>query len=236
MTRNRKVLLKHTIVIPTFNEEAEIRACLQRLQGLRAQGFEVIVVDGGSVDSTARLTENLCDHFILSCRSRAQQMNAGAKLAKGDFIFFLHVDSQLPDNFSELIVTMTTTFLQQNKFCWGRFDVKLSGKHWAFRMIETMMNGRSRLTGIATGDQVIFMSQALYKAANGFPEIALMEDIAMSRRLKAVCAPLCLRQKVMTSSRRWEQNGIINTVIKMWLLRLSYFLGTDPTKLAKQYE
>lgn len=228
--------VSHTIVIPTLNEESEIHACLMRLQALRAQGFEVIVVDGGSVDNTVHFAANLCDQIISSGSGRAQQMNAGARLAHGHLIFFLHVDSQLPDNFSEMIASITGASTKPEPFCWGRFDIKLSGKHWLFRVIETMMNGRSRLTGIATGDQVIFMSQELYKAVDGFPEIALMEDIAMSRSLKRVCAPLCLRQKVTTSSRRWEQHGIINTIIKMWRLRLSYFLGVDPATLAKQYD
>jgi len=221
----------HTIVIPTLNEELEIQACLMQLQGLRARGFEVIVVDGGSVDKTPQLVEGLCDQFISTKRGRAAQMNAGAGQAKGEFIFFLHVDTQLPDEFSEWI-----PLIEADSLCWGRFDVKLSGKHYVFRVIEWMMNLRSRLTEIATGDQVIFVSRKLFREVHGFPEIALMEDIAMSQRLKSICSPLCLRQKVLTSSRRWEKHGIISTILRMWWLRFSYYIGVDPIKLARQYD
>jgi len=221
----------YTIVIPTLNEEVEIQACLMQLQGLRARGFEVIVVEGGSVDKTPQLVEGLCDQFISTKRGRAAQMNAGAGQAKGEFIFFLHVDTQLPDEFSEWI-----PLIEADSLCWGRFDVKLSGKHYVFRVIEWMMNLRSRLTEIATGDQVIFVSRKLFREVHGFPEIALMEDIAMSQRLKSICSPLCLRQKVLTSSRRWEKHGIISTILRMWWLRFSYYIGVDPIKLARQYD
>jgi rSAM/selenodomain-associated transferase 2 len=224
-------MMLHTIVIPTLNEEAEIQACLMRLQGLREEGFEVIVVDGGSTDKTAQLAEGLCDQFISTRGGRAAQMNAGARQARGEFIFFLHVDTQLPEKFQELIPE-----IEADTFCWGRFDVKLSGEHWSFRIIESMMNLRSRLTGIATGDQVMFVSQKLFRGVGGFPEIALMEDIAMSRSLKKIASPLCLRQKVFTSSRRWEKHGIISTILKMWWLRFSYFMGVDPVRLARQYD
>jgi len=224
-------MILHTIVIPTLNEEADIEACLVRLQGLREEGFEVIVADGGSIDKTAQLIEGLCDQFISTQEGRAAQMNAGARKAKGEFIFFLHVDTQLPEKFPEVISS-----IKSDRICWGRFDVKLSGTHWSFRIIESMMNLRSRLTGIATGDQVIFVSKKLYQAVDGFPEIALMEDIAMSRSLKNICSPLCLRQKVFTSSRRWEKHGILSTILKMWWLRFSYYIGVDPVRLARQYD
>ena len=224
-------MMLHTIVIPTLNEEAEIQACLMRLQGQREEGFEVIVVDGGSNDRTPQLVEGLCDQFISTRKGRAAQMNAGAMKAKGEFIFFLHVDTQLPEKFPEPISAIAA-----DTFCWGRFDVKLSGEHWSFRVIESMMNLRSRLTGIATGDQLVFISRKLFREVDGFPEIALMEDIAMSQKLKKISSPMCLRQKVLTSSRRWEKHGIINTILKMWWLRLSYFMGVDPVRLARQYD
>ncbi|MCK5668880.1 MAG: glycosyltransferase family 2 protein, partial [Gammaproteobacteria bacterium] len=162
-----------------------------QLQELREQGAEVIVADGGSVDKTPRLIDGMCDQFISARQGRAAQMNAAALQAKGKIMFFLHVDTRLPEKFSELI-----TSIEAETLCWGRFDVQLNSQHWSFRMIETMMNLRSRLTGIATGDQLIFMSKKLYREVGGFPEIELMEDIAMSRSLKKVCLPLCLRQKV----------------------------------------
>ncbi len=221
----------HTIVIPILNEETKIRACLMQLQGFRAKGIEVIVVDGGSVDKTPQLVEGLCDQFVSAVPCRAIQMNVGARQARGEMIFFLHVDTQLPEDFLEIINSIET-----DNHCWGRFDVKLSGQQWPFRVIETMINLRSRLTGIATGDQVIFMTQKIYRTVGGFPEIALMEDIAMSRKLRKIHSPLCLRQRVTTSSRRWEKHGIASTIIKMWWLRFSYFMGIDPARLAKQYD
>jgi len=224
-------MTSHTIVIPTFNEQADIQACLLQLQGLRGKGFEVIVVDGGSIDNTPQLVEGLCDQFKSTRPGRALQMNVGARHAKGEIIFFLHVDTQLPENILEIISSIDI-----DKFCWGRFDVRLSGRHWSFRVIETMINARSRLSGIATGDQVIFMSKKIYREVGGFPEIALMEDVAICRSLRNICSPLCLRQRVLTSSRRWEKHGIINTIIKMWWLRFSYFIGIDPTTLARKYD
>ncbi len=221
----------HTIVIPILNEETKIQACLMQLQGFRVKGIEVIVVDGGSVDKTPQLVEGLCDQFVSAVPCRAVQMNAGARQARGEIILFLHVDTQLPEDFLEIINSIET-----DNHCWGRFDVKLSGKRHAFRVIEWMMNLRSRLTGIATGDQVIFMTQKIYRTVGGFPEIALMEDIAMSRKLRKIHSPLCLRQRVTTSSRRWEKHGIASTIIKMWWLRFSYFMGIDPARLAKQYD
>jgi rSAM/selenodomain-associated transferase 2 len=224
-------MILHTIVIPTLNEEAEIQACLMRLQKFREDGLEVIVVDGGSIDKTPQLAAGHCDQFISTRGGRAAQMNAGARKAKGKFIFFLHVDTQLPEKFKALI-----SAIEADTFCWGRFDVKLSGEHWSFRVIESMMNLRSRLTGIATGDQLMFVSRKLFREVDGFPEIALMEDIAMSQKLKYIASPLCLRQKVLTSSRRWEKHGIISTMLKMWWLRFSYFMGVDPVRLARQYD
>ena len=202
-----------------------------QLQGLRTRGFEVVVVDGGSVDRTTQLVEGLCDQFISARRGRAVQMNVGARRARGEMVFFLHVDTRLPENLSEIITSIET-----DTFYWGRFDVRLSGRRWLFRVIEAMVNIRSRLTGIATGDQVIFMTRKIYLAVDGFPEIALMEDVAMSRRLKNISPPLCLRQKVTTSSRRWEKNGTMVIIIKMWCLRFAYFIGVNPEKIAARYD
>ena len=193
--------------------------------------FEVVVVDGGSVDRTTQLVEGLCDQFISARRGRAVQMNVGARRARGEMVFFLHVDTRLPENLSEIITSIET-----DTFYWGRFDVRLSGRRWLFRVIEAMVNIRSRLTGIATGDQVIFMTRKIYLAVDGFPEIALMEDVAMSRRLKNISPPLCLRQKVTTSSRRWEKNGTMVIIIKMWCLRFAYFIGVNPEKIAARYD
>ncbi|SMN11987.1 Glycosyl transferase, family 2 [uncultured Candidatus Thioglobus sp.] len=220
-----------TIIIPTLNEASNISHCLTQLLPLKEKGFEIILVDGGSTDKTLQLAQELCDKIIISPPGRAQQMNTGALHAHGETLFFLHADTQLPKDFVALL-----PHIQKNSLYWGRFDVDFSSNQKVFKIIANMMNLRSRITGICTGDQVFFMSQSLYRISGGYPEIALMEDIAMSKKLKAFCAPLCLRQKVRTSSRRWEQHGVIKTIIKMWYLRLAYFIGIDPKKLARQYE
>ena len=220
--------LKLSIIVPVYNESGQIEQCLKKLQLLRQQGHEVIVVDGGSDDDTLSLATPLCDIATQSIKARATQMNAGAAEATGDYLLFLHVDTVLPDNVSKL-------FLQLNKDKWGRFDISLSGNHFMFRIIETCMNIRSRISGIATGDQVLFIDKALFLKVNGFPEIALMEDIAISKTLLKIAKPVCLKEKVVSSSRRWEKHGIIKTIIKMWLLRLLYFFDFDTNKLARMY-
>ena len=222
--------LKLSIVIPTFNESEQIERCLKQLQSLRQQGHEVIVVDGGSNDNTISLARPLCDRIIQSKKTRAIQMNAGAEEATGHCILFLHADTTLPSGLSDLFLR-----LQNIEKEWGRFDIRLSGREYLFRVIERCMNIRSRLTGIATGDQAVFVGKQLFDDINGFPEIALMEDIAISRLLMKISKPVCLREKVLSSSRRWEENGIIETILKMWLIRLLYFFNFDTNRLEKMY-
>jgi len=219
---------KVSIIIPTLNEAATIQTSLAALQHYRQAGHELIVSDGGSTDETCLLSQSWADKVISSSSGRASQMNAGATHSSGDILLFLHADTQLPGQALEPII-------KQNLPGWGRFDVKLSGCHPLFRLIETMMNLRSRISGIATGDQAIFIDQELFHHIGGFPEIPLMEDISLSRQLKKHSKPLCLRQRVTTSSRRWEQHGISRTILLMWRLRLAYFLGADPVKLAQHY-
>jgi len=158
-------------------------------------------------------------------------MNAGAKVATGDILLFLHADTWLPDDADRHLLARLG-----DGGGWGRFDVRLSGKHPLYRLIELGMNLRSRLTGIATGDQAMFMSRRLFDRVGGFKEMDLMEDIDMSRRLKRISRPVCLRQNVITSSRRWERNGILRTVFTMWYLRLAWFLGRDVRRLAEKYD
>lgn len=220
-----------TVVVPTLNEEAEIVACLDDLEKFRAQGFEVILVDGYSSDRTLQLAEGKCDNISTNQAGRARQMNAGALQARSNIIIFLHVDTRLPENAAQLI-----SEFPEDKPVWGRFDIELTGEHWLFRVIAAMANMRSRLTGIATGDQAIFMSKSLFYEAGGFPLIALMEDVAMSERLKQICLPICFKDKVISSSRRWQKHGIIKTIIKMWYLRAAYSMGVHPDDLAKRYD
>jgi rSAM/selenodomain-associated transferase 2 len=221
-----------SIIIPVLNEAALIVQVLTSLQPLREAGHEVIVADGGSVDDTLALSEPLSDRLIRSPRGRSRQMNAGARVAMGEIFLFLHADTFLPKGVDRMIIE---GMKRQGKG-WGRFDVQLSGNHFFLRITEWLMNWRSRLTGIATCDQGIFMQRLLFETVGGFPDIDLMEDIALSKILRRYGRPVCLRQRVLTSSRRWEENGILRTILLMWRLRLSYFLGSDPRRLAKIYE
>lgn len=224
-------LKKVSIIMPTLNEAEGIVLTLQSLQLFRSEGHELIVVDAGSDDNTVALAKPLADQVISSERGRAMQMNAGAKLARGDILLFLHADTTLPEN----AMTLMCEGLQQTGKCWGRFDLRLSGRQLLLRIVERLINLRSRLTGIASGDQAIFIRRGRFLVIDGFPEIPLMEDISISRTLKFYSDPLCLKQPVLTSSRRWEQHGIIRTILLMWRLRLSYYLGADPAALAQKY-
>ena len=220
-----------SIIVPCLNEEAGIVAALEALMPLRARGAEVIVVDGGSTDATVALARPRCDSVLEAPRGRGRQMNAGAARARGEVIVFLHSDSRLPERSDSLITVGLAGCRRQ----WGRFDVTIGGDHPLLRIIGTFMNARSRWTGIATGDQAIFVKRELFETLGGYREIALMEDIELSERLKAHSAPLSLRHKVVTSGRRWERNGVLRTVLLMWRLRLAYRFGVDPAKLALLY-
>jgi rSAM/selenodomain-associated transferase 2 len=220
-----------SIVIPVLDESANIRAALSRLADCRRRGVEVIVVDGGSTDGTTSTASTLADHVITAPRGRARQMNAGATAASGDAFLFLHCDCVLPHDADRLILDA----LAQPAAMWGRFDVRIEGRHPLLRVIAALMNVRSRLTGIATGDQAIFVRRGAFERAGHFPDIPLMEDIAFSKAMKRTSRPVCLRAKVATSGRRWEKNGVVRTMILMWRLRLAYFLGADPASLAKRY-
>lgn len=224
-------MFRIAIILPVLNEAAHIVAGLNVLQPLRQQGCELIVVDGGSQDRTVMLAQPLADRVITSSKGRAAQMNAGAALARSDLLWFLHADSIPPPD----AATMIRGALDDPNRGWGRFDVRLSGDHPLLRIVETLMNIRSRCTGIATGDQGIFVRRELFERIGGYPAIALMEDIALSRLLKRHSPPVCLRQRLQTSSRRWERYGILRTIALMWRLRLAYFFGADPERLARIY-
>lgn len=220
-----------SIIIPALNEAGHIAATLDSLQALRRRGVEVIVVDGGSADATVTLAQPAADHVINAERGRAWQMNAGAAAARGEILCFLHADTRLPENADGLIIDG----LARTRRSWGRFDVDIEGRHPMLKVIAGMMNWRSRLTGIATGDQALFVTRSLFEAAGRFPEIPLMEDIALSRQLKIYGRPLCIAHRLTTSGRRWERHGLWRTILLMWRLRLAYSLGADPGKLAARY-
>ncbi len=221
---------KISIVIPALNEEKSIANNLRGLQYLRKLGHEIILSDGGSVDDTLALARPLVDHWIKGSKGRAKQLNAGAKIATGQVLLFLHADTLLPENTESIL---NNALIQG--FHWGRFDVQLSGQQFMFRLIEKMINLRSRISGVATGDQAIFIRKNLFELQEGFPELALMEDIAMSKRLKKMSKPYCSKACVITSSRRWEEHGIWRTIFLMWRLRFAYFIGISPSCLADRY-
>ncbi len=221
-----------SIIIPVLNDGQAMLTLLRLLQPVRQQGHEILVVDGGSEDQPGLLAKELADRFLLSSPGRARQMNHAAQQASGEIFWFLHADSQLD---VEAGIEAVMSLLDTNKV-WGRFDVRLSGRDWRLRIVETMMNWRSRLTGIATGDQGIFIRRDAFRQMRGFADIPLMEDVAISRSLKRLSAPLRLRQSITTSSRRWETRGIVRTILLMWALRLAYTLGVSPQKLSRYYK
>ena len=248
-----------SIVMPVLNEAEGISAALQALAPLVARGVQVVVADGGSTDGTQALVQqylrditnssmvgNLAGtqaadaaqpvqaiQIIKAPRGRAVQMNAGARHASAALLLFLHADTALPADADRLIEQALAE--SRGKQFWGRFDVHIAGRPWLLRVIGQMMNVRSRWTGIATGDQAIFMSRAAFDAVGGFPVQALMEDIEMSSRLLRLSRPACLHARVVTAGRRWESRGVWRTMLLMWRLRFAYWRGVAPDRLAQQY-
>ena len=218
-------------MVPTLEEAAGIATALAALDPLRARGHEVVVADGGSTDGTPELAAPGGDRIVAAQRGRARQMNAGAAVATGDVLLFLHADTLLPNDADALV----NEALGETGSGWGHFSVRLSGTQPAFRVIERMITFRSRLTGIATGDQAIFATRDLFDAAGGFSDLPLLEDVDLCRRLKHVSRPVRPRAPVTTSSRRWEAGGIARTVWLMWWLRGAYALGVGPDRLARHY-
>jgi rSAM/selenodomain-associated transferase 2 len=224
-------MMRLSIVMPALDEAEGIVAALEALAEMRCRGHEVIVVDGGSADGTADLAQGLADQVLAAPPGRASQMNAGARAATGDVLLFLHADSRLPDAVDRLLAQG----LADGVCVWGRFDVRIAGAHPLLRVVESMMNLRSRLTHICTGDQAIFVCRESFEAIGGYPAQELMEDIAISARLRRISAPLCLRQRCTTSARRWERQGVLRAIGLMWWLRLQYALGVAPARLARAY-
>jgi rSAM/selenodomain-associated transferase 2 len=219
-----------SIVMPVLDEAAGIVARLQSLQPLRRQGVELIVVDGGSQDDTVSLAVPLADRVVTTDRGRGRQMNAGAVCARGNALLFLHADTVLPPDAMSAVRRALA-----GGAAWGRFDVRIVDGPAGVAVVAWAMNLRSRITGIATGDQAMFCTREAFSAAGGFPEIALMEDIVLSQRLRAISRPACLRQRVETSGRRWAHHGLVRTVLTMWWLRLRFWLGASPDALARAY-
>ncbi len=220
-----------SIIIPTLNEADGIVDALNALSQLRANGAEVIIADGESRDRTAELARPRCDKLVEAPRGRAAQMNAGAQVATGGVLLFLHADTRLPKEADRVV----TEGLATSKHRWGRFDVTIAGRSALLPVVASLMNWRSRLTGIATGDQAMFADRRAFAQVGGFPDVPLMEDIILSRRLRQISTPLCLKARVVTSGRRWDEHGPIRTILLMWRLRAAHSLGADPHTLARAY-
>ena len=219
-----------SVCIATYNGEKYIKEQLLSILPQLGKKDEVIISDDHSTDNTLDIVSQYDVKIINSASGRAKQMNAGAAVALGDTLLFLHADTILPTMLPNTLPNMLPTIYQ-----WGFFKVRLSGQHWMFRVIETMINLRSSLTSVATGDQCIFVARDLFVKLKGYKDIPLMEDVELSKRLKLLSKPHVINQAVTTLSRRWESNGIVLTIILMWRIRFLYFMGVSPKTLAKSY-
>ena len=218
-----------SVIVPVLNESTGIADFLASIQWLRKRGHEIIVSDGGSCDSTPEIAAPLCDAIVSAPAGRGSQMNRGANNSNGEFLLFLHADTRLPADADRLVRKAL------GASPWGRFDVRIVGRSAMLPVIARLINLRSRLTGIATGDQAIFVRRSTFDEVGGFAEIPLMEDVELSKRLHKLALPSCLDAVVSTSGRRWDDNGAWRTILLMWRLRLAFWRGADPHALARSY-
>jgi rSAM/selenodomain-associated transferase 2 len=223
--------MKLSVVVPVLNEARALPALLEHLQSLQRSGIEVVLVDGGSEDGSVAIAARAGFQVIRAERGRARQMNAGAAAVQGDVLLFLHADTRLPGGAVQLI----DAALADGRHVWGRFDVEFDVRTWTMAATAFGMNLRSRLSGIATGDQALFMTRAAFDGVGGFPEQPLMEDVEITARLRQRSRPACVRRPVLTSARRWQARGAWRTIFLMWRLRLDYWLGASPADLARRY-
>ena len=214
-----------SIIVPLLNEQAVVASLIEQLDGLDAE--QVIIVDGGSQDQTCSLVEAAGYRLLSSQAGRARQMNAGAQQANQSMLLFLHADTKLPKNYKSELAKAAV---------WGRFDVQFSSRSKAMKMVAFFINLRSRISGIATGDQAIFIDREVFISIAGFPDFPIMEDVALCKRLRHLHRPFSSRAKVTTSARRWQQHGVASTIVKMWWYRLAYFFGVSPSWLKQGYD
>ncbi len=226
--------MRVSIIVPTINEAPSIESVLRGWQFVRSAGHEIVLVDGGSSDNTVVLARPLVDSVISSSPGRALQMNAGARAAAGEVYWFLHADTKIQQ--STLDALVAAWLASERQYFWGRFDIGFDDAALRFKLVSWCMNIRSRLTSIATGDQGLFVSRALFEQCGGFANIKLMEDIELCKRLRGLCNPHNLREQLITSPRRWQAHGWLNTVLLMWWLRLAFFVGVSPNRLSDWYK
>jgi rSAM/selenodomain-associated transferase 2 len=218
-----------SVIVPTLNEEGVLATTLERARQPNVQ--ELIVVDGGSTDTTPTIAGRYATLVVSAPRGRAAQMNAGAARARGDILLFLHADTLLPDGFAQAMLAAC----DDPGVIGGRFDVNLEPTSPLIRLTGELINRRSRLTRISTGDQAIFIRRQVFEELGGYADIPLMEDIDLSRRMKSAGRIACLRERVTTSARRWQENGVVRTILLMWSLRVLYFCGVSPARLQRVY-
>jgi rSAM/selenodomain-associated transferase 2 len=220
-----------SIIVPMLDERPALPRLLEDLQSHREEGCEVLIVDGGSRDGSSELARRAGFTVASSAPGRARQMNTGAQLARGELLLFLHADTRLPSRADRLVREVLSNAART----WGFFQVRIDGGSPVLRIVAFLMNCRSRLTGIATGDQAIFVRRSVFQRIEGYPEQPLMEDIELSKRLKRTARPICVRARATTSGRRWESRGILRAIVLMWGIRLAYWLGASPETLARRY-
>lgn len=223
-------MVKISVIMPVLNEAGAVPLSLASLQPARRAGHELIVVDGGSSDASAEIASRYADRVLSAPASRAGQMNEGARRATGELLLFLHADTLLPDGWFEYVEAAHAESGQ-----WGWFDVCLDNPAWVYRLIAACMNRRARVTKVCTGDQAMFLRRELFDQVGGFPPQPLMEDVALSKRLRRLGRPRVIAERVVTASRRWEARGVASTILLMWDLRLRYFLGQSPESLHARY-
>lgn len=227
--------MRLSIIIPVLNEAEGLPGMLGHLAALCGRDSEVIVVDGGSEDGSQQAALRAGARVIRGERGRARQMNAGAAAAQGEVFLFLHADTLLPLSAERAIETAVRRGGGAGGHVWGRFDVRIAGRPFMLRVVARLMNWRSRLSGIATGDQAMFVTRRVFEAAGGFPDQPLMEDIELSKRLRALSRPVCLADRAIISGRRWESHGVWKTIWLMWRLRWLYWRGVPAAELAESY-
>ena len=220
-----------SIIMPVLNEVSILPDALMHLQQYRQKGHELIVVDGGSRDGSMRIATDLADRVIISGAGRAMQMNAGVEYASHQVLLFLHADPRLPEDAD----TCVQAALEHERYQWGRFDLKLSGSHGLYRLLEWSINWRSALSGVATGDQAIFVRRQAFERVGAYADLPLMEDVALSKKLRRMVWPRRIRRPVSSSSRKWEREGPLRVILLMWFLRTAYFFGVHPSHLVRFY-
>ena len=240
------VMATVSIIIPVLNEAGNLAHLFTNINKLNPKPQQVILVDGGSTDDSIDIIRIFINELMPdnnrkidwqmteSKSGRALQMNTGAALATAEILLFLHADTQLPIDAIESISEAT------KRAEWGRFDVQIDSRQLMLKLVSQMINWRSKLSGIATGDQAIFISQSLFEQIGGYPNQALMEDVELcnqlkSTQLKDIAKPACLKNKVITSARRWQQHGTWRTILLMWHLRFDYWRGVSADNIKQRY-